>query len=496
VESTLLHSLPLDLVHESAQNPRRHFDEAAMAELVESIKARGILSPLLVRERDGGYEVIAGARRLRAARLANLTSVPAVVLDHESDEIALEDGLIENLQRDSMRPMEEARAFGRIAGTPPTIAEVRYLGERIGKPATYVWDRIKLLDLISDAQQLLERGTLKVDAAQLIARLTPDQQEKAIDPTAEAAFDRDYALGFEDELSDDDVIDPWAHVKPRSLPELRKWIAKHCRFKPEEAVQAAPLEFGTVVEEIGRAYDQPGRGKKVVSITYDSQLHPDARGEGERTYCVTSWKRADGRDDDSPTCEHSILGVVVAGSSYGQTFQVCVNKDCDSHWGREKREREKFAKQRQANPGAAEQKVMAERAARLAKEQEERAAWERATPAILEALAAGLKKAKTMKLVSLMTFQGDKDDRRRALGPVTTADDALRHAILGDHWWEIHNGYLGPRDIPKLAKALGVDLKAVLKAATTQALDGAMKKAESRATAGKATKTAKKGRRG
>ena len=494
MESTLLQHLPLDLVHESAQNPRRHFEGAAMAELVESIKARGILSPLLVRERDGGYEVIAGARRLRAARLANLASVPAVVLDHESDAIALEDGLIENLQRDSMRPMEEARAFGHIAGTPPKLDEVRYLGERIGKPATYVWDRIKLLDLIPDAQQLLERGTLKVDAAQLIARLTPDQQEKAIDPFGEAAFDRDHALGFEDELGEEDaVVDQWADVKPRSLPELRRWIAKHCRFKPEEAVQAAPLEFGPVVEEIGRAYEQPGRGKKVVSITYDGQLHPDARVEGERTYCATSWKRADGRDDDGPTCVHSVLGVVVAGSSYGQTFQVCVNKDCDTHWAKERHEREKAAKAAQGNPGKAAQDRAAEKAReddRREKLRLARDAWVKAKPLITKATAIAVANATPKTIKDVMGTAWNEAEVRRHLGPIRTAEDWLRHRTLSTLLVNyVQNEYRGPDEFPKIAKVLGIDLSVLLRGESKPS-------SEKPATKGKAKKAAKKGRRG
>src|SRR6185295_18325945 len=103
----------IDLITPNPRQPRTEFDEAALAELCESIRANGVIQPLLVRPRDGGYELVAGERRLRAAASAGLRQVPVVVRE-VTDAESLELALIENVQRDDLSPLEEAAAYQRL----------------------------------------------------------------------------------------------------------------------------------------------------------------------------------------------------------------------------------------------------------------------------------------------------------------------------------------------------------------------------------------------
>lgn len=128
--------IPVEQLRPSPRNPRRHFDDARQDELVASIKAQGLLQPLLVRPLDHleAFEVIAGHRRLAAAKMLGLIEVPARILEIADGE-AFEAAITENLQRADMRPMEEARAFGEIVGHPANLTAVQALAQRLGKSA-------------------------------------------------------------------------------------------------------------------------------------------------------------------------------------------------------------------------------------------------------------------------------------------------------------------------------------------------------------------------
>lgn len=470
--------IPIEQLRPSPRNPRTHFDDARQQELESSIRAKGILQPLLVRPLNGeeAFEIIAGHRRLAAALAVGLADLPARIFDIPDGE-AFEAALVENLQRADMRPMEEARAFGEIVGHPANLAAVQKLAVRLGKSAGYIWDRVNLLKLIPDAQQLLERGLLRVEAAQLIARESADHQDQAIDPENEAAFQRDAAFNFSD-ATEAAARDPWRAVKARSLGELKAWIDRHCRFDATAAAVAAPLEFAPVAERIGEALSAPGRGRKYISISYAHQLHPDAKAEGERTYCVTSWRRADGTED-APACSHAILGLVVSDEHRGEVFEVCTaSKDCKIHWAAEIRERERQAKATQANPGKAAQEEAVARQReeeRRAKAQEERDIWRRASSSILKATADAIRKAKAPVLLALMPSAYEQPRLNRLLGAIKSADGYLRHRALGLLLTNyIENEHRGPQEFPRFAAHLGLDLKALLQASTRAELDKAL----------------------
>jgi len=153
-----LRHVPLELIDPSPQQPRRSFDEEQLLGLAESIKARGVLQPVLVRPLPGGrYELIAGERRWRAARTAELETIPAIVRHHD-DSASLEMALIENMAREDLNPIEEARACAALVEELGLTRED--VGLRVGRSRVAVSNLIRLLDLPDEAQHLIERGDL------------------------------------------------------------------------------------------------------------------------------------------------------------------------------------------------------------------------------------------------------------------------------------------------------------------------------------------------
>jgi ParB family chromosome partitioning protein len=153
-----LRQVPLDLISPSPHQPRRQFEEDALMALAESIRVRGVLQPVLVRPLPGGnYELIAGERRWRAARAAALDTIPAVVRHHD-DAASLEVALIENMAREDLNPVEEARACAALVEELGLTRED--VGLRVGRSRVAVSNLIRLLDLPDEALELIERGDL------------------------------------------------------------------------------------------------------------------------------------------------------------------------------------------------------------------------------------------------------------------------------------------------------------------------------------------------
>lgn len=175
--------------HESPLNTRRHFDEGALKDLTESIVSKGVLTPILARPRDaGGVEILAGARRCRAARAAGLAEVPARIREFTDDE-ALEVVVIENLQRQDVNALEEAEGYKALLERPGY--DVAAIANKVGKAESYVYQRLKLADLVEPARNAFLDDRLTVSHAILIARLQPDDQVKALG----LAFRDDWSSG-------------------------------------------------------------------------------------------------------------------------------------------------------------------------------------------------------------------------------------------------------------------------------------------------------------
>jgi ParB family transcriptional regulator, chromosome partitioning protein len=168
----------LTALKESPSNPRKRFDENSLSELAASFKTQGVLAPLLVRELDESkYEVIAGARRLRAAKLAELENVPVRVVKL-TDAEAIEAQCVENLQREDIHPLEEALGFKSLLelGEPYNIAQI---AARSGKSEAYIYGRLRLADLIPPVADAFLKDKVTIGHALLIAKLQASQQQEA-----------------------------------------------------------------------------------------------------------------------------------------------------------------------------------------------------------------------------------------------------------------------------------------------------------------------------
>lgn len=153
-----LRNIPIELVAPNPRQPRLHFDEQALVGLADSLKACGVLQPVLVRPLPGGsYELIAGERRVRAARMAGFDTIPAVVEAHD-DQASLELALIENMVRQDLNPVEEARACALLVDELGLTREE--VGRRVGRSRVAVSNLLRILDLPDEALELLEAGRL------------------------------------------------------------------------------------------------------------------------------------------------------------------------------------------------------------------------------------------------------------------------------------------------------------------------------------------------
>jgi ParB family chromosome partitioning protein len=157
--------IPIDLIDPSPLQPRSVFDDAKLDELARSISANGVVQPLLLRRRGGRFELVAGERRWRAALLAGLSKVPAVIRAVSDDKV-LELALIENIQREDLNPIEEARAYKKLIDTVGLTQET--VAERVGRDRSYVTNYLRLLRLPDDLQELLQKGKLSTGHARAL----------------------------------------------------------------------------------------------------------------------------------------------------------------------------------------------------------------------------------------------------------------------------------------------------------------------------------------
>jgi ParB family chromosome partitioning protein len=157
--------------------PRTHFDEASLESLAESIRSHGIVQPLLVRRRGDGYELIAGERRWRAAKLAGISRVPVVVKE-VPDGSLLEIALIENIQRENLNPIEEAQAYKKLIETVGLTQEA--LATRVGRDRSYITNYLRLLRLPDDVQQLVKEGRLSTGHARALLALSHQDLQRRI----------------------------------------------------------------------------------------------------------------------------------------------------------------------------------------------------------------------------------------------------------------------------------------------------------------------------
>ena len=171
--------LPISQVESCAGQPRKQFDPDALADLADSIREHGIIQPLTVRKLQSGYyQIIAGERRWRAARMAGLDQVPAIVIEAD-DRKAMELAMLENLQREDLNPIEEAEGYRQLMEQYNLTQEET--AQRVGKSRSVVANALRLLNLCPPVRAMVEDGRLSNGHARTILPLSPALQEKAAD---------------------------------------------------------------------------------------------------------------------------------------------------------------------------------------------------------------------------------------------------------------------------------------------------------------------------
>lgn len=170
-------------VEPNRKQPRKNFNEDALQELSESIKQFGLLQPILVQDRKDHYEIVAGERRWRAAKLAGLKEIPVIIRDYTEQEIA-EISLIENIQREDLNPIEEAQAFKRLL--EEFHLKQDEVAERVSKSRTAVTNSIRLLKLSDEVQQMVIDDMISTGHARTLLAVEDQQQQYAL---AQKIFD-------------------------------------------------------------------------------------------------------------------------------------------------------------------------------------------------------------------------------------------------------------------------------------------------------------------
>lgn len=306
--------IPIGKLHDWSANPRQHPSEDGLEELTASVLRHGVLQPVLVRPLpgkaagSGAYLVIAGARRVAAARKAGLALVPARILaidENAAEEVAI----IENLQREEMAPLDEGLSYARLLETGRTIDDI---AAAVGKSKPYIYQRLTLTRLEPTVANLLVRDVLPLAYALKLALLAPELQARA----AEQCF---RPLFYEkDTLPTREALEPMA--------VLQAWIDKHAKLEPRSEATAVLLpELAAQVE----AVESEAEGKPAGSVLALSSLHFHTDKSEPKPILAASWKRAEGKS----SCGHAQAGVIVLGDGRGTLLQVCVaKKACRKHW--------------------------------------------------------------------------------------------------------------------------------------------------------------------
>ena len=227
--------LPISEVESNSAQPRKFFDEAALAELADSIRQHGIIQPLTVRRLSSGYyQIIAGERRWRAARLAGLSEVPVTVIEAD-DRKAAELAMIENLQREDLNPMEEAAGYRSLIDQHHMTQEEA--ANRVGKSRSAVTNALRLLELAPAVQNQVEAGLLSAGHARALVPLSPAQQVQ----TANAIIEGGLSV--------------------RQTEALAKRLS--AGEKPEKKAPADEVDYAAVAQK--ELSSQLGRGVKIVN---------------------------------------------------------------------------------------------------------------------------------------------------------------------------------------------------------------------------------------
>ena len=242
-------TLPVSSIEPNRNQPRKNFDKAELEELTDSIKRYGVIQPLVVQKKNDYYEIIAGERRWRAAKLAKLKEVPVVIKEYEPQE-ASEIALIENLQRSDLNPIEEAKAYKNLIEEYDLRQED--VATRLSKSRSAITNSMRLLNLSDEVQAMIEAGELQMGHARALLGLElEDLQEK----TAKTVVDKGLSVRETEKL-----VKNILHPKQKKLP-----IPTQNTVEMQRLADKLKEKFGTKV-----SINHKANGKGKIEIEYYS----------------------------------------------------------------------------------------------------------------------------------------------------------------------------------------------------------------------------------
>jgi ParB family chromosome partitioning protein len=273
---TAILQLPIDAIARNPHQPRDHFDDEGIAELAASIAMHGVLQPIVVRvAANGGYELIAGERRLRAVRVAGLDSVPAVVRDSAGGE-PLELALVENIQRADLNAIEEAGAYRELIDRFSLTHED--VAQRVGKSRVAVSNALRLLDLAPETRQAISDGRISEGHGRALAAITVDELQRAV---LRIVLDRGLSVRQTEELV--------RRKRPTSIP-----IPVGPRSHDLEDLEAQLR--GILATRVGISRSRRG-GRLVIDFASDEEL--------DRLYAIITRGAAVQRSDPNAEADRS-----------------------------------------------------------------------------------------------------------------------------------------------------------------------------------------------
>ena len=354
--ATEYRDLPVSLLFESDTNPRRHFDEAFLKELADSIRTHGVLSPLLVRPKGERFEIVFGAQRHRAAQIADAATVP-VSIREMTDAQVLEAQLVENLQRRDVHPLEEAQGFAALLKLDDPKYSVEQIAAKCGKTPAYIAARLKLTELVPVVVEAFAKDEIGVGHALLLGKLPPEQQEDALS----ACYQESYGNGSKPKR----ILLPVRH--------LHQWIEQNILLELTSApfskvdAQLVP-EAGSCIEcpkrtghnvllftDLGASQPDSCSDPKCFQAKLDAHVKQTIAAKPKLVQISTAYgqskdgsaaiprnkyvevrkdkpQRKEQRDwPEYKTCKFTAEAIVTEGTEKGETKRVCANPECPVH---------------------------------------------------------------------------------------------------------------------------------------------------------------------
>ena len=241
--------MKINMVEPNRDQPRKNFEEDALLELADSIKQMGVLQPLLVRKRNDYYEIIAGERRWRAAKIAGLKEVPVIIKDYTEQEI-VEIGLMENIQRENLNPIEEAMAYKKLL--EEFHLKQDEVAERVSKSRTAVTNSMRLLKLNEKVQQMIIDDMITTGHARALLAIDDQEQQYIL---ANKIFDEKLSVRETEKLIKD--------IKNPKKPKIKKPVEN--AFLYDDLANKMKEVMGTKVN-----ISTKGNGKGKIEIEYYS----------------------------------------------------------------------------------------------------------------------------------------------------------------------------------------------------------------------------------